>query len=93
MFTDKIQEKVLRVWKIDHVQFSDSDSPLLKIISHKNVVLLSQPLNDKIWITLGRFLKKLLKENILSIDSLNEQAVALFKDEWPIVSGFLKFYY
>ncbi|XP_001601592.1 codanin-1 [Nasonia vitripennis] len=84
LFTDKIQEKVLRAWKIDHMQFSESDSPLSKIISPKNVVLLSQLSNNKIWITLGRFLKKLLKENILSIDLLNEQAVALFKDEWPI---------
>lgn len=78
----------MRVWKIDHLQFSESDSPLTKILSPKNVVLLSQPSDNKIWITVGRFLKKLLNENILSIDLLNEQAVALFKDEWPIVSRF-----
>lgn len=50
-------------------------------------MLLAQPQNDTIWPIFGKFLKRLLETNILDGDSLSDQCVALFRQDWPIVSA------
>ena len=86
LFTPQIQTKVCKVWKVEHLKFTEDDSPLAKILCPRNIMLMAQPDNNRVWLSFGKFLKKLLKENILSIDVLSDQAVTIFTNDWPIVS-------
>jgi len=50
-------------------------------------MLLTQPQNDTTWPIFGKFLKRLLETKILDGDSLSDQCVALFRQDWPVVSA------
>jgi hypothetical protein len=67
------------------LKYSYPDSSLFKLLSPRNITLMMQSDDDNVWINCGKFLSQLLKKNILSIDILTEQAVALFRNEWTIV--------
>ncbi|XP_011502578.1 PREDICTED: codanin-1 [Ceratosolen solmsi marchali] len=84
LFTSEIQEKFFKIWKIDRFKYSYPDSPLSRLLSPRNIMLMMQADNDNVWINCGKFLSQLLKMNVLSIDALSEQAVALFRNEWTI---------
>lgn len=68
-------------WKV-----LELDSPIQRIFSPRNVMLLAQPERDDTWPFFGKFLKKLIEKEILDIDSLSDQCVALFRQDWPVVS-------
>ncbi|KAJ8666930.1 hypothetical protein QAD02_008592 [Eretmocerus hayati] len=84
LFTSDVQSKVFRVWKIDRLELSDPDSSLSRILCARNIKLMAQSADENVWINCGKFLGRLLKEDILTIDSLSSQAVALFRNEWPV---------
>lgn len=86
MFSNDIQNKFIEIWKLNHFKFMESDSPMLRLLSPRNIMLLAQPENEQAWITCGKFIKKLLETNILTIDSISDQCIALFRHEWPVVS-------
>lgn len=57
-----------------------------RLLCPRNVMLLAQSENDVMWPIFGKFLKKLLEAKILDGDSLSDQCVALFRQDWPVVS-------
>lgn len=62
------------------------DSPITRIFSPRNIMLLAQPEKEEIWSFLGKFIKRLIEKEILDIDSLSDQCVALFRQDWPVVN-------
>ncbi|XP_058792806.1 codanin-1 [Phymastichus coffea] len=83
LFTEEVRDKLFKVYKIDCLKLSTLDSPLTRILCPRNIMLMLQSPDDAVWLNLGKFLNDMLLEDILSIDYLNEQAVALFRREWP----------
>ncbi|XP_024944847.1 codanin-1 isoform X2 [Cephus cinctus] len=79
-----IYDMFIKVWKIDYVQITDSNPSLKRLLSPRNILLLAQPNKEHVWTAFGQFLRKLLKENLLDIDCLSDQAVALFREVWPV---------
>lgn len=71
---------------MESLKLFESDSSLSRILSPRNIMLMSQSLDNTVWLNFGKFLNSLLKKKVLSLDSLTEQAVALSRREWPIVS-------
>ncbi|XP_014210069.1 codanin-1 [Copidosoma floridanum] len=82
LFTDEVQEKVLRAWKIDRLKIFKADTPLSRLLSPRNIELMVRSGNNDVWLICGKFMKKLLKENILPINDLCEQAVAVLRTDW-----------
>lgn len=86
LFTDEVQKKIIKVWKIDRFNMSDTDSPLSRLLSSRNIELMACSRCSDVWLTCGKFIKKLIKEKILLVNSLCEQAVAVLRIEWDSVS-------
>lgn len=70
----------------------ESDSPIHRILSSRNVMLLAQPEKEEVWTVFGKFINKLIEKNVLDINSFSDQCVALFRQNWPVVN-ILFFYY
>ncbi|XP_012280996.1 uncharacterized protein LOC105700032 [Orussus abietinus] len=83
LFTTKIQDLLIKVWKIQYFNASEIDSALSRIFSPRNVMLLAQSGNNKVWSVIGQFVRRLLKEHVLFIETLSNQCVALLRQEWP----------
>lgn len=64
----------------------DSDSPVHRIFSSRNVMLLAQPEKEEVWIVFGKFINRLIEKNVLDIDSFSDQCVGLFRQNWPVVN-------
>lgn len=66
----------------------ESESPIHRVLSSRNVMLLAQPEKEDVWPVFGIFIKKLIETNVLDINSLSDQCVALFRQDWPVVNIF-----
>ena len=86
LFTREIQDKLIKVWLSNNLRNDEDDSPMRRILCSRNIMLLMQPQNDALWPIFGKFLKRLLETKILDGDSLSDQCVALFRQDWPVVS-------
>jgi len=87
LFTREVQDKLIKVWSSDSLRDDEDDSPIQRILCSRNIMLLTQSQNDKTWPIFGKFLKRLLETKILDGDSLSDQCVALFRQDWPVVSA------
>lgn len=86
LFTQEFQDKLIKIWSLSSLRNDEDDSPLHRILCSRNIMLLAQPENNAIWSVFGKFLKRLLETKILDLDSLSDQCVALFREDWPVVS-------
>lgn len=84
LFTQDVQNLFIKVWTINHFKIFEADSPMLRLLSPRNVMLLAQPESEETWITCGKFIRKLLEESVLDIEVLSDQCVALFRHDWPV---------
>ncbi|XP_076162125.1 codanin-1 like protein dlt isoform X2 [Ptiloglossa arizonensis] len=84
LLTSKVQEKFIKVWAMSRWKALELDSPITRIFSPRNIMLLAQPEKEEIWSFLGKFIKRLIEKEILDIDSLSDQCVALFRQDWPV---------
>ncbi|KAL0112710.1 hypothetical protein PUN28_012167 [Cardiocondyla obscurior] len=84
LFTREVQDKLIKVWSSDNLKNDENDSPMCRILCSRNIMLLTQPQNDAMWPVFGKFLKRLLETEILNGDSLSDQCVALFRQDWPV---------
>ncbi|TGZ37582.1 Codanin-1, partial [Temnothorax longispinosus] len=84
LFTREVQDKLIKIWSSDNLRNDEDESPMHRILCSRNIILLMQPQNDATWPIFGKFLKKLLETNILDGDSLSDQCVALFRQDWPV---------
>jgi len=87
LFTREVQDKLIKVWSSKSLRDDEDDSPIHRILCSRNIMLLTQPQNDTTWPIFGKFLKRLLETKILDGDSLSDQCVALFRQDWPVVSA------
>nr|XP_031827227.1 codanin-1 isoform X1 [Nomia melanderi]XP_031827228.1 codanin-1 isoform X1 [Nomia melanderi]XP_031827229.1 codanin-1 isoform X1 [Nomia melanderi]XP_031827230.1 codanin-1 isoform X1 [Nomia melanderi] len=83
LFTEKVQDKFIKVWSMSRWKALESDSPIYRMFSPRNVMLLAQPEKDYVWPFFGKFIKRLMAKDILDIDSFSDQCVALFRQDWP----------
>lgn len=86
LFAQEIQDKLIKIWSLDYLNDDQTDSPLHRLFCPRNIMLLAQPENDAVWPIYGKLLRRLLEANILDGDSLSDQCVALFRQDWPVVS-------
>nr|XP_012154190.1 PREDICTED: codanin-1 isoform X2 [Megachile rotundata] len=84
LFTQKVQKKFIRVWTMERWKAMELDSPMHRVFSSRNIMLLAQPENEEIWPFFGKFIRKLIEKNVLDIDSFSDQCVALFRQDWPM---------
>lgn len=84
LFTQKVQKKFIRVWTMERWKAMELDSPMHRVFSSRNIMLLAQPENEEIWPFFGKFIRKLIERNVLDIDSFSDQCVALFRQDWPM---------
>ncbi|XP_017885679.1 codanin-1-like [Ceratina calcarata] len=84
LFTVKVQEKFIKVWAMSRCKALESDSPIHRIFSSRNIMLLAQPEKAEIWPMFGKFIKKLIEKDVLDVNSLSDQCVALFRQNWPV---------
>ena len=84
-FTLEIQEKFVKFWKISLKKIPQSESPLLRLLSPRNIMILDESNHDEVWLKCGEFIKLLLKEGILSLESLSDQSVTLLRQDWATV--------
>ncbi|XP_053970890.1 codanin-1 [Hylaeus volcanicus] len=84
LLTPKIEEKFIKIWAMSRWKALELDSPIHRIFSPRNIMLLAQPDKEEVWLFLGKFIKKLIEKDILNIDSLSDQCVALFRQYWPL---------
>ncbi|XP_012235265.2 codanin-1 [Linepithema humile] len=84
LFTQELQDKLIKIWSLSSLRNDEDDSPLHRLLCSRNIMLLAQPENDAIWSVFGKFLKRLLETKILDINSLSDQCVALFRENWPV---------
>ncbi|XP_076239408.1 codanin-1 like protein dlt isoform X2 [Calliopsis andreniformis] len=83
LFTPNIQEKFIKIWMMNDWKILELNSPIYRIFSPRNVMLLAQPEREDVWPFFGKFIKKLIEKDILDVDSLSDQCVALFRQDWP----------
>ncbi|KAI4480255.1 hypothetical protein M0804_010253 [Polistes exclamans] len=84
LFTQDIQDLIIKIWTIDNFKIFEADTPMLRLLSPRNVMLLAQPETDGTWLMYGQFLRRLLEESVLDIEFLSDQYVALFRHDWPV---------
>lgn len=84
LLTLKVQDKFMKIWMMNRWKDLELDSPLNRILSPRNVMLLAQSGKDDTWPFLGKFIKRLIEKDILDIDTLSDQCVALFRQDWPV---------
>lgn len=71
---------------MDRWKVMELDSPMHRIFSSRNIMLLGQPEKEEIWPFFGKFIRKLIEKNVLDVDSFSDQCVALFRQDWPMVN-------
>lgn len=71
---------------MDKLKDNQVDSPMHRLLSPRNIMLLAQPEKDMVWPVYGKFLRRLLETKILDVNSLSDQCLALFRQDWPVVS-------
>ena len=86
LFTREVQDKLIKVWLSDNLRNEEDNSPMHRILCSRNIMLLMQAQNDALWPIFGKFLKRLLETKIVDGDNLSDQCVALFRQDWPVVS-------
>ncbi|XP_032667198.1 codanin-1 isoform X1 [Odontomachus brunneus] len=86
LFAREVQDKLIKIWSLDCLCAKDdqADSPMHRLFCPRNIMLLAQPENDTMWPIYGKFLRRLLEAKILDGDSLSDQCVALFRQDWPV---------
>ncbi|KZC08720.1 PREDICTED: codanin-1 [Dufourea novaeangliae] len=84
LLTEKIQDKFIKIWSMSRWKALELDSPIYRIFSPRNIMLLAQPEEDDVWPFLGKFVKRLIIKDILDVDSFSDQCVALFRQDWPV---------
>lgn len=83
----EVQDKLIKIWSLDCLKGDQTDTSLHRLFCPRNIMLLSQPENDALWSIYGKFMKRLLEAKILDGDCLSDQCVALFRQDWPVVSA------
>lgn len=86
LFIQEVQDKLIKVWLLDSLRNEKADSPVQRLMSPRNIMLLAQSECEAIWPIYGKFLKRLLEKELLDGNSLSDQCVALFRQDWPVVS-------
>ncbi|OAD58757.1 Codanin-1 [Eufriesea mexicana] len=84
LFIPKVQEKFITIWSMSRCKALESDSPIRRIFSSRNVMLLAQSEKEEVWTVFGKFIKKLIEKNVLDINCFSDQCVALFRQNWPV---------
>ncbi|XP_014486058.1 PREDICTED: codanin-1 isoform X2 [Dinoponera quadriceps] len=84
LFVREVQDKLIKIWSLDCLKDDQADSPIHRLFCPRNIMLLAQPENDTMWPIYGKFLRRLLEAKILDGDSLSDQCVALFRQDWPV---------
>lgn len=84
LFISKVQDKFITIWAMNRCKTLESDSPIHRIFSSRNVMLLAQPEKEEVWVVFGKFINRLIEKNVLDIDSFSDQCVALFRQNWPV---------
>ncbi|XP_025073488.1 codanin-1 isoform X2 [Pogonomyrmex barbatus] len=84
LFTREIQDELIKIWSSDSLRNDEGDSPMHRLLCSRNIILLMQQENNEMWPIFGKFLKRLLETKILDGDSLSNQCVALFRQDWPV---------
>lgn len=85
--TSDIQTIFIDIWKTENLKSLESATPLTRMLAPRNILLLEKSKTTKTWETLAIFIKKLLDSDLLTIDCLSDQCVAVFRDEWQVVSN------
>ncbi|XP_066596391.1 codanin-1 [Prorops nasuta] len=83
IFSHEIQNGFIKVWKLSQKSFQ-TEPLTFKLLCPRNVILLEETKNNDVWVYYGKFIRKLLEKDIINIDTLSDQCVALFRHEWPI---------
>ncbi|XP_046616913.1 codanin-1 [Neodiprion virginianus] len=84
IFVSEVHAKLIRIWKMECVNFLKKEFILSRILSPRNIMLLATPQNPDVWLPLGKFIKRLLKEEILNVEAFSDQCTMLFRYDWPI---------
>ncbi|XP_076753988.1 codanin-1 like protein dlt isoform X2 [Xylocopa sonorina] len=84
IFIPEVEERFIKIWSMSRCTALESDSPIHRILSSRNIMLLAQPEKEDTWPVFAKFIKKLIKKNVLDINSLSDQCVALFRQDWPV---------
>ncbi|XP_014235003.1 codanin-1 [Trichogramma pretiosum] len=82
LLSNEVQEKLFKIWKIH--EFSHPEAPLNRLFSLRNIKLIAVARDTNTWLYFGKMLNALLRNNMITINTLSEQAVALLRMEWPI---------
>lgn len=80
--------KFIKFWRLVLTKIPEPGFSLSRILSARNVMILGKSSNIDVWIKFGQFIKLLLKEEVLSLECLSDQCVALLRQEWPTVRIF-----
>lgn len=92
LFNVQVEKAFLDLWSVESVTRLENDSPISRILCLRNILILQNAKHDDAWLLFGGLLKKLLRNNVLSISSLSDQCVALFQKEWDVVSIFIQLF-
>ncbi|CAG5103097.1 Similar to Cdan1: Codanin-1 (Mus musculus) [Cotesia congregata] len=79
LMTTNIENNFIKLWKL----YKNINELLSGLLSPRNIKLLMQAYDATIWRRYGKFIQKLLAENILTIENFSDQCVAFFRLEWP----------
>ena len=85
LMTIEVQEKFIKFWKISMKKIPEADSALSRLLSPRNIMILAEANNNGVWIKTGEFIKLLLKKEVLSLENLSDQCVALLRQDWSTV--------
>ncbi|XP_043290102.1 codanin-1 [Venturia canescens] len=83
LFTGTILEKFLSAWKMNSSRAGGGEPLFVRLISPRNIRMLTITSNSSAMKAFAQLLKALLRENLLSIEALSDQCVALFRQDWP----------
>ncbi|XP_046742767.1 codanin-1 isoform X3 [Diprion similis] len=84
IFVSEVHAKLIRIWKMECLNFLQKELILPRILSPRNIMLLANPQNPDVWLSLGKFIKRLLKEEVLNVEAFSDQCTMLLRYDWPI---------
>ncbi|EZA59508.1 Codanin-1 [Ooceraea biroi] len=85
LFTREVEDKFVKIWSLSCLKDDEAESPMHRLLSPRNVILLAGSRNSASWSTLGKLLKRLLQTKLLDADDLSDQCVrTFFRQAWPV---------
>jgi len=87
-FTQEIEDKFVKIWSISSLKDYETESPMHRLLSPRNIMLLAESHNSVSWLTLGKLFKRLLQTKLLDAHDLSDQCIrTFFRQTWPVVSA------